>query len=63
VVQPQQPATEKYSRESVDSSLSNVRMKNSLSEKRGSNVKLIEKLVSSIASNEVNSAALASSAS
>jgi hypothetical protein len=38
-------------------------MKNSLSEKRGSNVKLIEKLVSSIASNEVNSAALVSSAS
>jgi len=55
---PQQPAKKKTKKSFKPSSL-NEKMKNSLSEKRGSIAKSIDKLASSIATYEANSAAIA----
>jgi hypothetical protein len=50
-------------KKSSESSLSNEKTKNSLSEKRGSIVKSIDKLASSIATDEASAVAVASSSS
>jgi hypothetical protein len=61
--QPPQPSTQQSAKKKVNKaseSLSNEKTKNSLSERKGSIVKSIDKLASSIASDEVNSIAAAS---
>jgi hypothetical protein len=58
-----QQSARKKGKKSSESSLSNEKTKSSLSDKRGSIVKSIDKLASSIASDEASSAASASSAS
>jgi hypothetical protein len=59
--QPVQPTQQpkKKAKKSLESSLSNEKTKNSFSEKRGSIVKSIDKLASSLSMDEANNAAMA----
>jgi len=58
IIAPQQP--KKKAKKSSEYSLSNEKTKNSLSEKRGSIVKSIDKLASSLTTDDANNAAMAS---
>jgi len=58
IIAPQQP--KKKAKRSSESPLSNEKTKNSLSEKRGSIVKSIDKLASSLTTDDANNAAMAS---